>query len=177
MNLLFLAHLPHFSVVSVGHMQNLACVCYVRSVVLTFTVRRCFLPVFCLVFSFCVRSCACSCRHKQWKTELPASSIVITFHNEARSALLRTVVRWAMRAGHLLIRRFFFLISTPSLSLRSVLKKSPPHLVKEIILVDDYSDNCEYTHITHTHSVSKRRTCLICTSLCFSGGRRVARED
>ncbi|KPP66226.1 polypeptide N-acetylgalactosaminyltransferase 2-like [Scleropages formosus] len=48
------------------------------------------------------------CRHKQWRTDLPASSVVITFHNEAR-----------------------------------VLKKSPPHLVKEIILVDDYSDNPE----------------------------------
>lgn len=55
------------------------------------------------------------CQAKRYDDDLPTTTIIICFHNEGRAALLRTVV--------------------------SALNRSPDHLLKEIILVDDFSDN------------------------------------
>lgn len=54
------------------------------------------------------------CKNISYSENLPDASVIICFHNEAWSALLRTV--------------------------HSVLDRTPQKLLTEIILVDDFSD-------------------------------------
>ncbi|GFQ67109.1 polypeptide N-acetylgalactosaminyltransferase 10 [Trichonephila clavata] len=58
-----------------------------------------------------------SCKAKEYLSRLPKVSIVIPFHNEHWTTLLRTVT--------------------------SVVGRSPPELIQEIILVDDYSTKAQ----------------------------------
>lgn len=67
-----------------------------------------------------------SCKKKHYANKLPTTSIVIVFHNEAWTTLLRTV--W------------------------SVINRSPRNLLKEIILVDDASEKGLYFYLLLVYS-------------------------
>ncbi|MCL4126317.1 UNVERIFIED_CONTAM: hypothetical protein GTU68_047674 [Idotea baltica] len=54
------------------------------------------------------------CKHWNYPDDLPTTSVVIVFHNEGFSTLMRTV--------------------------HTVIDKSPPEFLKEVLLVDDFSD-------------------------------------
>lgn len=54
------------------------------------------------------------CKDLTYDANLPNASVIIIFHNEAWSSLLRTA--------------------------HSVVNRSPPHVLHEVILLDDFSD-------------------------------------
>ncbi|XP_037243298.1 probable polypeptide N-acetylgalactosaminyltransferase 8 [Falco rusticolus] len=66
-----------------------------------------------------------SCKMKTYPKDLPTLSVVLIFMNEALSVILRAIT--------------------------SIINRTPSHLLKEIILVDDYSSNDDLKGTLETH--------------------------
>jgi polypeptide N-acetylgalactosaminyltransferase len=80
------------------------------------------------------------CKDWHYPQELPKASVVIVFHNEGRSVLLRTIHSVINRSGQLHV----------SCNLH-VHCRTPGQFLEEVLLVDDFSDKEDLGEVRKNH--------------------------